>query len=100
LNRLFNAYGPIVSLIWSVIGIELMVHWNHISGVYVLGQTGQLIPLVIGIGSMGAVCGELSLSCRVYTYLWDLFVENFSRGLMLRIGDEIRRLMIRCLVHI
>jgi hypothetical protein len=52
LNRLFNAYGPIVSLIWSVIGIELMVHWNHISGVYVLGQTGQLIPLVIGIGSM------------------------------------------------
>ena len=29
-----------------------MIHWNRISGVYVLGQTGQLIPLVIGIGGL------------------------------------------------
>ena len=39
-------YGVII---WSSISIELTIAWNEISGVYILGSTGQLIPFVVGV---------------------------------------------------
>jgi len=39
----------IVSLIYSVIGIEMTLHWNHVTGVYSINSVGQLIPFVIGL---------------------------------------------------
>ncbi|KAK0619016.1 hypothetical protein B0T14DRAFT_198914 [Immersiella caudata] len=46
--------GPAVLLIslttiFSILAIELTLYWNHIEQVYVLGNTGQLIPFIIGI---------------------------------------------------
>ena len=38
-----------LALIWSVLGIELTLYWNSISGVYTIKSTGQLIPFVIGL---------------------------------------------------
>jgi hypothetical protein len=43
--RIINA----LALIWSVLGIELTLYWNSISGVYTIKSTGQLIPFVIGL---------------------------------------------------
>lgn len=39
-------------LILFIIGVEMMIRWNHIVGVNSLGSTGQLLPLIIGVGGM------------------------------------------------
>ncbi|KAH6705278.1 hypothetical protein BKA61DRAFT_680029 [Leptodontidium sp. MPI-SDFR-AT-0119] len=36
-------------IIWSALAIELTLTWNAVTNVYVLGNTGQLIPFVVGI---------------------------------------------------
>jgi hypothetical protein len=38
-----------MTLIYSVVGIELTLYWNSINGVYTINTTGQLIPFVIGL---------------------------------------------------
>jgi hypothetical protein len=35
-------------MIYSILGVELTLYWNSISGVYSFSTTGQLIPLIIG----------------------------------------------------
>ena len=35
--------------VFSAIGIELTIKWNHISGVNQVNSTGQLLPLVVGV---------------------------------------------------
>jgi hypothetical protein len=39
------------SMFMFIISAELVIHWNHIRGVYVLGGTGQLLALVTGAAS-------------------------------------------------
>ncbi|RPB11479.1 hypothetical protein P167DRAFT_536632 [Morchella conica CCBAS932] len=39
------------SLISFMLTVELMIRWNHIRGVNELGSTGQLLPLIMAIGS-------------------------------------------------
>jgi hypothetical protein len=36
-------------IMWASIAIELTLAWNGVSGIYVLGSTGQLIPFVVGV---------------------------------------------------
>lgn len=38
------------ALVLFIIGVELMIKWNHIQGVNDIGSTGQLLPLIIGVG--------------------------------------------------
>jgi len=42
--------------LFSLLTIELSIRWNHITGVNKLISTGQLIPFVIGVGSMFQSC--------------------------------------------
>ncbi|KAF4468670.1 hypothetical protein FALBO_4435 [Fusarium albosuccineum] len=37
------------SLVYSILGIELTLHWNDVTGVYDVNTTGQLIPFTIGL---------------------------------------------------
>ena len=46
-------------LVWLVITIELTLNFNHASGIYDIDSTGQLIPFVIGIVSMGKTLNAL-----------------------------------------
>jgi hypothetical protein len=32
-----------------MLAVELTIAWNNVTGVYVLGSTGQLIPFVVGV---------------------------------------------------
>ena len=41
-----------MAIVVSIAGIELMLSKNSITGVYSLTATGQLIPLIIGIGTV------------------------------------------------
>lgn len=37
--------------------VELLIKWNHISGVNQMGSTGQVLPLVVSVGSLiGVLC--------------------------------------------
>jgi hypothetical protein len=36
-------------IIWTTVAVELTLAWNDVTGVYVLGSTGQLIPFVVGV---------------------------------------------------
>lgn len=58
-----------------ICGIEMMLKWNSVSGVHYVKSTGQLIPLVLGAGSLFrvlyrivlkhyAVGVQLSCNCR------------------------------------
>lgn len=38
------------TLVWSILAIELTIHWNNISDMYALDTTGQYVPLTIGLG--------------------------------------------------
>lgn len=42
----------VVVLIIMILGTELTLHWNGIQGVYSLNSTGQLIPMLAGIGAV------------------------------------------------
>ena len=41
--------------LFTIVAIELIIRWNHISDAYSLGSTSQIIPLVIGIGNLWKV---------------------------------------------
>ena len=36
--------------LWCIVGIELTLFWNSVSGIYDISTTGQVIPFVIGTG--------------------------------------------------
>jgi hypothetical protein len=44
---------------YSILSIELTISWNRISGVYDISSTGQIIPLVIGLGLLMSVTWRL-----------------------------------------
>lgn len=39
----------LVIVIWTIVTVELTLNYNLVTGVYNIGSTGQLIPLIIGI---------------------------------------------------
>ena len=49
--RVIAVMGFII-YIWLIIAVELTLKWNAVEGVYMVNSTGQVIPLVVGIGIM------------------------------------------------
>jgi hypothetical protein len=45
----FGLPAGYMATIWAALAIELTLAWNNVSGIYVLGSTGQLIPFVVGV---------------------------------------------------
>lgn len=43
----------------NVVSTELTLKWNHVEGINELSSIGQIIPLVVGVGSMIAVIWKL-----------------------------------------
>jgi hypothetical protein len=63
---LASILGPVtsvVTIVWSILGIELTLYWNYVQGVYSIRTTGQLIPFVIGL--MGLIVILLNTAVRV-----------------------------------
>ena len=46
-------------LVFYAIAVEFMIKWNRISGVNKVNSTGQLLPLVVGVGGLFRVLGKL-----------------------------------------
>jgi hypothetical protein len=49
-------------LVFFIITIELMIRWNRINGVNTVDSTGQLLPLIIGIGGIFRVLHRLCIN--------------------------------------
>lgn len=47
-----RAFAQPIALLYSLIGIELMLKWNGVTGVYTMRSVGQLIPFVIGLAGL------------------------------------------------
>jgi len=43
------------ALLLFVLSVELIIRWNKIEGVGAVGSTGQLFPVIIGVGGIGRV---------------------------------------------
>ncbi|KAI1763553.1 hypothetical protein GGR53DRAFT_467202 [Hypoxylon sp. FL1150] len=50
--RLLESFTELYVTVVVTIGIEVSIMWNNIRGVGAVNTTGQLIPLLIGIGAM------------------------------------------------
>ena len=78
------ALGLII-MISSVVGTELVLKWNHVSGVYDISSTGQIIPLVVGFGIIANVVwrfikgNKVRFSGSVGTYAKHLSDRNRRR---------------------
>lgn len=70
------------TIIWSVAAIELTLVWNKVTDVNNLGNTGQLIPFVIGIASLP------SSFWHVLEYIQDTKEEEKTK----RLSSEVSRL--------
>ncbi len=46
------AFCTLTVCVGLVLAIELSLYWNNITGVANMGQVGQLVPLVVGIGGL------------------------------------------------
>lgn len=46
-------------LVLAVVAVELVIVWNHVTGVNDIYSTGQLIPLVVGLGGLVQVLYKL-----------------------------------------
>ena len=49
----------VFTFVWTILAIELTIHWNNISGMYVLDTTGQYVPLAVGLGGFVRLLYEL-----------------------------------------
>lgn len=47
------------ALLLFILSVELIIRWNKIDGVGAIGSTGQLLPLIIGVGGVGRVVVRL-----------------------------------------
>jgi hypothetical protein len=46
-------------MIWSILGVELTLSWNRVTDVYDVNTTGQIIPLILGMGILVLVIWRL-----------------------------------------
>lgn len=57
-----NKWTPamcIILLFMSVVSVECVIMWNEVHGVNDMFSTGQLIPLVVGLGGLIQVLHKL-----------------------------------------
>jgi hypothetical protein len=64
----FTIIHAIISL-YTVLAIELMLHWNKIVDVYTIRSVGQLIPFVIGLVGFLKLFFELKYREKIRTSL-------------------------------
>ncbi|RPB18844.1 hypothetical protein L211DRAFT_686771 [Terfezia boudieri ATCC MYA-4762] len=48
------------ALLLFILSVELIIRWNKIQGVGAIGSTGQLLPVIIGVGGVGRVIIRLT----------------------------------------
>lgn len=60
-------------MIYSILAVELTLKWNHVSDVYEVRSTGQLLPLIGGVVLLICTCWQICRD-RVSGNIQSLFV--------------------------
>lgn len=69
------SYRIVPVIVWFIICTELMIHWNHISGIDTINTTGQLIPFIIGVASACRTLQRIALATiKKVSYLKSLIL--------------------------
>lgn len=71
-----NQHSP---FIYSVIGIELTLQWNHGTGVYSINSVGQFIPFVIGLVGFSKVIYEPIKEVGFTPYLYLQYLTDVKK---------------------
>lgn len=72
----FLAIG-LFTFVWSILAIELTIHWNNITNMYTLDSTVQYVPLAVGLGGfVRLIYGGLKL------WLVNIVLCHFSMQLI------------------
>jgi uncharacterized membrane protein YuzA (DUF378 family) len=48
----FMLATDVLIVIWTVLAVELSLIWSHVTGIYEISSTSQLIPLVVGLSGV------------------------------------------------
>ncbi|GAB1320952.1 hypothetical protein MFIFM68171_11162 [Madurella fahalii] len=78
-NRLMKVARALKAgtLVYSILGIELTLHWNGITDVYDVATTGQLIPFTIGLCGLVKIIFTPLLEVRLsHPYKTYFFIES------------------------
>jgi len=82
-----------VDLVVFILGTELVIRWNHISGVDSLGSTGQLLPLIVGGSELVRVLYKIIVKSirRDYSesYMMLFYFMTRFKLLFFRIGGRL-----------
>ncbi|PVH68549.1 hypothetical protein DL98DRAFT_578773 [Cadophora sp. DSE1049] len=70
--RLLN----LLCIVWSILAIEFMIKWNKITDVHSIRAVGQLIPLIIGVMSLGKLLQDM-----VYEFLQQSLYDQIMKSL-------------------
>ena len=54
---------------YSLLNVELTLAWNKVTGVYGVGSTGQVIPLIAGFGVLISALWTLQKQMKVMQLL-------------------------------
>ena len=82
--------------VFSVLAIEMIIRWNHISNAYSLGSIGQIIPLVIGFGNLwkvivsllNEVSDESAVSALFFASMWMSAKSYISSGIPITMRSD------------
>ena len=50
MSQLLRLADSLFTLVWSILAIELTIHWNNITNMYTIDNIGQYVPLAVGLG--------------------------------------------------
>lgn len=67
--------------LFTIVAIEMIIRWNHISNAYNLGSTSQIIPLVIGVGNLWKVILSLLNELLLDSSVRFLYFHHFGQML-------------------
>ena len=77
--RLTAITTSILCMVWTVVGVELMLNKNYVREGYSMEATGQVIPLVIGAATAVKLgVNAFSNGLEVPPLVWGFFVRCFS----------------------
>ena len=65
---------------WFIVGIEMMLAMNSITNVYSMTSTGQVIPFIVGLGTVTKLgFNALTEGVTVPPLIWGFLVSTYDR---------------------
>ena len=54
-----NVFLGVCIFIYTVIAVELTLHWNNIENINIIESTGQIVPFIVGLALFASTVGKM-----------------------------------------